>query len=120
MGFDLYAYSDIHDHYSDGEECSYSAHLHIFYSDPNLPIYIELLDLYEDCTSLPKLKKALNEITEDMFQIMRVNIVVKRNSDREDFEWTEKRDHLDKFKNFLETLIKNTASNETKIHVEFD
>lgn len=120
MGFDLFAYSDINDHYSDGEECNYSAHLHAFYSDPNLHTYIELLDLEEGYTSLPKLKRALNEITEDMFQIMRVNIIVKRDSDRENFEWTEISYHFNKFKNFLETLIKNTESKQTKISVEFD
>lgn len=120
MGFDLHAYSDINDWYDEGNECDYSANLHAFYSDPNLSTYIELLDLDGDYTSLSKLTRALNTITEDMFQSMRVNIHQEKNPEREVFEWTDKSYHFNKMKDFLELLIKNTKSEETKIRVEYD
>ncbi|MDC0827073.1 hypothetical protein [Lactococcus petauri] len=122
MGFDLTASSDINDKYEDGTDVGYSAWLHAFYSDPNLDTYIKLLDLERDAegwyTTLSKIQHAKDTMKLSDFEIMEINISVQEG--KRSSEWSDKEYHYEKMLFFIDTLIKNTISKDTKIYINYD
>lgn len=122
MGFDLTASSDINEKYKDGTDVGYSSWLHAFYDDPNLDTYIKLLDLERDgegwYTTLSKVQRAKDAMQLNDFEIMEVNISVQNG--KHSSEWTDKEYHYQKMLTFIDTLIKNTVSNDTKIYINYD
>lgn len=122
MGFDLTASSDINEKYKDGVDTGYSSRLHAFYSDPNLDTYIRLLDLEKDeagwYTTLSKVQRAKNTVKLSDFEIMEVNISIQNG--KRSSEWTDKKYHYQKLLTFIDTLIKNTISKDTKIYINYD
>lgn len=122
MGFDLMAYSDVNDKYFDGTDMGCSAWLHAFYSDPNIPVYIDSLNMSQEkghrgVTTLKNIQAACEKISLEDFKSMRIN--VRTLEDREVFDWSDKEYHYKKLQIFLDTLIKNTTSEDTRIIIRY-